>query len=448
MASSPVTVPRDILLSYRTRREIGAIGQARRYGEGAHSYLAVASYFMDFLNYHGISVTQAQRPELVPPPSGDSAHFHLSINPAEEFRVARGFVNISYIFWEYDQLLTRKTVAPDRSMPLDNMSDMYFALSIADKAWVSSSYAQQVLARDGIASSVVPTPIKIPNERNYQNRAAEKAAAASFLKSVPCFPWQFLTPDVAGDPELMASVSSFVGAVIEREAKRNGKIFFSLFNPLDPRKNFPLLVTGWRAFRKSSNVPCTLFVKLSTPNGQADALEIVRHHIPGMMSDYGQQTDLEAQDVYIIFDSVPDRKMAAVRRATDFYVAVSFCEGQNLPLAEFTLAGALPISPRNTSLADFISHDGALVIESQRAPVPPGICRRYGFKGMHWFPCDFDSYVLQLALAASLTDEQFALRSQRAIETVIAYCGYEAVWEKFMHALSEARASSVANTDT
>jgi hypothetical protein len=439
MRSSP-TVPSDMLLSYRTRREIGAIGQERRYGDGAHSYLAVASYFMEFLNHHKIAVKQARRPELVPPPDSDGAHFHLSINPAEEFRAAKGVVNISYIFWEYDRLLTRKTVATDRSTSLDNMNDMNFALSIADRVWVACSYARQVLAREGIASSVVPTPIKIANERNYHNRAAEKAAAASFLKTVPCFPWEFVSGESVADTTLMASVRTSVGAVLEREVRRQCKTFFTLFNPLDPRKNFPLLMAGWRAFRENSTVPCMLFVKLSTPNGEADALDIVRLHVPGMMSDYGQQIDLEAPDVYIIFDSIPDREMAAMRRATDFYVAVSSCEGQNLPVAEFTLAGVLPISPCNTSFADFISQDGALVIDSTRAPVPPGICRRYGFKDMHWFPCEFDSFVSQLELACSLTDEQFALRSQRAIEKVHGYCGYEVVWEKFKRALVEAHA--------
>jgi glycosyltransferase involved in cell wall biosynthesis len=170
-------------------------------------------------------------------------------------------------------------------------------------------------------------------------------------------------------------VSSSIGSlrnhpVVERWLDGQSRIFLTVCNPNDLRKNLLNLIDGFTMANDTIR-PDLLVIKLAVPIG-AEFLEssLFDHMLPR----YGGPVALYEPNVVFISDFLSDREMRALYSLADYYLCASHCEGFNLPLLEAMAHGTVPISTRNTAMLDYIEEGRAIVISERSYPgLVPGL---------------------------------------------------------------------------
>jgi glycosyltransferase involved in cell wall biosynthesis len=141
----------------------------------------------------------------------------------------------------------------------------------------------------------------------------------------------------------------------------SGLVYTSIFNLSDRRKNAADLLSAFLlAFRDRPDV--TLVLKLAT----SPTREYYEMQELGMLY---HSLGLEHRcRIAIVTDYLDDAEMAALFRATAFYVNTSRAEGACLPLQQALASGRPALAPLHTAMADYMDEQVGFPLESNPEP--------------------------------------------------------------------------------
>jgi glycosyltransferase involved in cell wall biosynthesis len=145
------------------------------------------------------------------------------------------------------------------------------------------------------------------------------------------------------------------------EAINSNRLFMTVFNPHDRRKNAQELILGFMTLLDEFP-DAALLIKLILPSKWAAPGQIPTY-IRGI---FDQATTLSCDRIVLTSQYLTDTEMSALYAASDFYVCTSVAEGQNLPLLEAMAHGVVPVTPDHTAMRDYISERNSIVVPTRR----------------------------------------------------------------------------------
>ncbi|HEY0104559.1 MAG TPA: glycosyltransferase [Rhizomicrobium sp.] len=333
-------------------------------GSTHYSYGIVAQRFAAMFARGGHRTIAVTAPEKYKRLSDIAAAFgecagmpiHMSFRATENLRPIPAARNIAHFAWEFDDLKDRELV----SRPItQNQTHM---LSLMDEIWVPSTYTLDALRRHGLSRAfLVPTPVCGPDAPVRRSRRA----VLDTIGLVPATP-MLLSSGLSRERNadlLLRSATGLAGLPqIAAWQKGEGRVFLTICNPEDLRKNLLGIIDGF-LFDLAEGSRDLLVVKLVVPStehrlgGAQD--EHLKPRYKGPVAEYHP-------NVVFISEYLDDEEMGALFSLADFYVCASHCEGHNLPLLEAMAHGTCAISTANTAMGDYISDDTAVVIAERR----------------------------------------------------------------------------------
>jgi len=205
----------------------------------------------------------------------------------------------------------------------------------------------------------------------------------------------------------------------EQDVVLSGVVYTSVFSPLDGRKNWHDLVSGfiW-AFRDRPDA--TLFLK-GLVKGGVEAF-------PALYALLSQFAPFRCRVVFFA-GFLSDDEYRELIRGTSYYVNCSHAEGLCMPLMEFLSAGRPAIAPDYTAMADYIDPRIAFVLsgslEHNVWPFDPRdlfTTMRYRLNWETLVAAYEQSYALAMA-----RDERYDAMSAAAHVAMQAFCAEDVV---------------------
>jgi glycosyltransferase involved in cell wall biosynthesis len=142
-----------------------------------------------------------------------------------------------------------------------------------------------------------------------------------------------------------------------------GRVFLTVCNPFDARKNLTTLIEGFLMGTAGGSGKDLLLVKLANSGAMAEPAEYLFHQVRPL---FGDPHALHEEGVLFLSGLFSDVEMAQLYAGADFYLSAALGAGQNLSLLEAMAHGCVPVSVRNTAMADYIDEDDAVVIGEGR----------------------------------------------------------------------------------
>jgi glycosyltransferase involved in cell wall biosynthesis len=200
-------------------------------------------------------------------------------------------------------------------------------------------------------------------------------------------------------------------------------IFLSVFNVHDWRKQIRPLIEAFVQYAQT-NRNSFLLLKVSTPWAKdAEMSELIRGE---QMHDPGELFPCFASDrIWITAEALSRDQMLSLYDCAGFYVCTSHAEGQNLPMLEAMARGVVPVSVDNSSMANYIRSDNAIVIPSTLASFTRRLTQRYGLYGVSTWYVTAEDVHDALSAAAAIDRETYKANSQAAMLTVSDQFGLE-----------------------
>jgi glycosyltransferase involved in cell wall biosynthesis len=338
-------------------------------GRAHYSYTFIEDAYVRALVRAGYDMVRVEAPEIFKAAQtyaslldGSASDFvHLSFRTTENIRILPGAWNVGCFLWEFDVLRDRNLIT---DAVTTNQAHM---LNLLDEVWTPCSYTADILVRHGVTRTrMVPLPIyagDFPARMPFED-------AASALAETPCIPL-ILSGGAARELNARMAIERLaaLGAhkvIKARRAGEAGRIFLTVCNPQDLRKNLLGMIEGFQ-YAAGDSSDDLLILKLGVPNeGDFRATTLydavfARFCGPGAIAD---------PRIVVIAEFLDDAEMSALYALSDFYLCASHCEGFNLPLVEAMSYGTAPISTRNTAMLDYIDENDAIVIDERRFPAP------------------------------------------------------------------------------
>jgi hypothetical protein len=122
--------------------------------------------------------------------------------------------------------------------------------------------------------------------------------------------------------------------------------------------------------------------------------------------------------------------MTDLYQMADFYLCTSAAEGQGLPVQEAMANGAVPISPCETAMLDYITEENAVILATEIAPLPLQVTDAYALGTGQWRIADYREVSKGLAKAAQLPADEYARRSRAAAQIIKEKYGYSYVMDR------------------
>jgi glycosyltransferase involved in cell wall biosynthesis len=326
-------------------------------GKAHYSYGFAAGKFVAMLRDRQIPVRLIEAPERFKSPLyaaleqlEDIEHLHLVFRSTEEIRVIPGAYNIACFAWEFEALKTDGV--PEEAIVFDQVR----MLGTCQEVWVPCTYTRDVLTKYGIANThIIPAPVQAPEGRRG-DRLAEFEKIAT-REAVP-----LVSQSSANEEEfarLARRYSAPLGShpQVER-AIRARKLFLTVCNPYDKRKNLVSMIEGFLMATQGDD-DAVLLVKLVTSGKFEQPSGYLFHQ---MRVIFGNPHCLHEDKIVLMSGYLEEDELSALYRCADFYVCASIAEGQNLPLLEAMAHGCCPVSVRNTAMADYIDETNAVTI--------------------------------------------------------------------------------------
>lgn len=362
-----------------------------KFGRAHYSWKIIADLYTRGLESANLEVNRISRPEIyqsaIAKKIFGARHddFHLAIKPIEHIRPFYGIKNIFVCGWEFPEFSSDSFTGN----PFFNQTSI---LKHAEQIWCWSDFTTNNLLSHGIKSAItLSPPVIIPK----------------FLAEDGILDLNVLALNTTRPPAVEDTMK--LGAVLDKH--RNGAKFLSVLNPWDKRKQLHLMLD---AFQKASQEDPSgiLIIKLVIDNiatTLGDIQRIVRdfHKIEG-----------QCDNIVFIGESLSDSQMVKLMQTVDFYLCTSSTEGLNLPLIEAMSQGTVPISTRATAMADYISNENSIVLESVQSKTDGPYHALHQHMSTTHFPPILSSIVNALLVAASLSDASYKKLSTRAKEVV------------------------------
>jgi hypothetical protein len=138
----------------------------------------------------------------------------------------------------------------------------------------------------------------------------------------------------------------------------SGIVYTSILNPIDGRKNWQDLLTGF-LLALGDREDVTLVVKLVS----SDPLQL------GRFMGYYRDRDIPHRcKLVVITKYLSDEQMLRLAEASTYYLQTTKAEGNCLPLMNYLAAGRPGISPRHSAVADYFDEEIGLVVDSHPEP--------------------------------------------------------------------------------
>jgi glycosyltransferase involved in cell wall biosynthesis len=386
-------------------------------GFAHYSYANVCRKFTDMFGNFGIAVVDLPMPEIyanvdsvATRSAGHGRHAHLCFKPFNEIRLLKGAVNIGWLAWEFDQLPSFERASVDGSRRWNIFNDYKFMLAKLDEVWVGCSYTRDVFHREGIGNvQVVPAPIAMPSLPDTV--LAERSAPGA--ESEP--PLTRVDADLASIATFLDTNKSSERSISSRVAQarqRGGRVFLSIFNPGDIRKNAPALLAGFQRHVQRSKANDILIVKFVVDGTVRNLATVLREDMPLRFV----QSDLlfsliDSPHITYVTGNLDDAGMKWLYAMADFYLCASSAEGQNLPLLEAISRGVVPVSTACTAMADYITEGNACVTATKEQLMAHEIASTYGLANVTWRQADFRDVARALDRSSRLDPD--ALRDMR-----------------------------------
>jgi glycosyltransferase involved in cell wall biosynthesis len=208
--------------------------------------------------------------------------------------------------------------------------------------------------------------------------------------------------------------------IFDVRTRLSGVVYTAVITPSDGRKNWEDLITafGW-AFRDVADA--TLVLKLGGPD------RLKHHH--QMLMLLTKLSPMKCR-VIALHGYLDDDAYSQLIEATTYYVNASLCEGLCMPLMEFLCCGIPAIAPDHTSMADYVHHDFAFVVDS--VPGLPALWPHGDHQIYRTTRYQIDWHSLMLAYRQSYqvakTDPAtYGSMSASAVRHMHAYCAVDSI---------------------
>lgn len=391
----------------------------RQLGSANYSYSFAMRGFINAAEALDIDHTFLNAPHYVPDSSEltlSSHCVHLCFAPPYLARLLKGAYNVLCFAWEFPLL-------PDEANWAHAFANPKHMLNLFDEIWVGSDFAANVV-REYTKKPVRVVPSPIPKPKSRRNTARSNTAFFRALARVDWVPLSIfprLQPNF--NNHAVSRQQKLHQLFNETQSGNNKNVFLSVFNPHDLRKQIGPLLRGFIEFSKSEP-DAILLLKTSSPDDTNRTINerILTHQLA---HDDELIPPAVSRRIWLTTFSLTDTELEALYRIADFYVCTSHCEGQNLPLMEAMIRGIVPVSVNNTAMADYISHENAVIIEEQQKPSPAYIQLTYRMwnQKTHIVAAQDVANALHAASALEATDRESKRRA--AIETVAGRFGVE-----------------------
>lgn len=138
----------------------------------------------------------------------------------------------------------------------------------------------------------------------------------------------------------------------------SGIVYTSILNPIDGRKNWQDLLTGF-LLALGDREDATLVVKLITSGPDATARVLYNYEV----RDIPHRCKL-----VFIADYLTDEQLHQLAGASTYYLQTTKAEGNCLPLMNYLAAGRPGISPEHSAIGDYFDDEIGFVVESHAEP--------------------------------------------------------------------------------
>lgn len=376
-----------IYYSHRTRK---TLAEGRVYlplGYAHYSYGSVCQKFLGLFKRGGIKAQEVLMPEIyanaahLMPPNGGKRPVHVAFKPYEEIRILKGAANVAHVAWEFAKVPDFAGLPFDHPRRDNVLNDYVHVLGMASEVWVGCEYTKSVFEAHGLKHvQVMPAPIE-----TQPTADAEDDEHLAGMYKIGCL--EFTREAIAGcidstgKPRLDNSTLFRAG-----ECRANGgRVFFSVFNPGDPRKNIATLFLGFQEYLRRTKRNDLLIVKLVLEGSPQSVRQALSTQMPKHFDYAGVPVSfVDCENILLVPELLSARALEALYRAADFYICTSAAEGQGLPVQEAMAAGLVPISAAETAMADYIKPDHAIVLQTSEAPIPLQVSEAYGLLGVSW----------------------------------------------------------------
>lgn len=326
-------------------------GGTHQLGSPHYSYRFAEEKFRACLDRMGLLTHKVEMPEYYSTnesykalPDFDGHYIHLIFRSTEAIRILKSGYNIVCYAWEFPHL---KDSTEFGEHPFFNQKRM---LALCEEVWVPCKYTKSVLDAHGLSNThVIPAPITTSHEAKLPRR--DILARIGHIAAL-----RFQASFLGIDPLRQQSKHTPLYATGVADARR--RIFLSIFNPEDFRKNLDAMVRGFDMFTQGGSNDI-LIIKALTDSKRFDLHAVVQNV---MLAKLESGSAFDCRNIVVINALLSDEEMMHLYDLADFYLCTSIAEGQNLPLLEAMARGVVPITTRNTAMIDYIDDANAVII--------------------------------------------------------------------------------------
>lgn len=398
-----------IFYSFRVQEELLNINEPFVWGKAHYSYKVLKNRCIDLLKSKHIKVREIIRPEIYKHEIAfkfleefQLGDVHLIFKPFEEIRILKGAYNIGIIAWEFDQIST----AAINSFPFSNHLRI---LSMLDEVWVLCEYTKKVLQQYNLKNVYcIPAPV-----RNIYVK--KRTSIENLLASTPAVPLNTIN---------LAQPNTFIN--VYNTIRPITKIYLSVINPWDRRKNIEELITSFAKFSRKYK-QALLIVKLVIDN-QGTRLFNINEIL-------AEKFKLKSSNIIFISEDLTEEQVNALMQSVDYYYCMSKAEGQNLPLIEAMSVGTVPVSVMHTAMADYIQENNAFIIKSnlELTSVDSNASKN---SNLHWYKPEFKSAINALKASCQANSLEYNTKSDNCIKLVEYIYSDRAVFDKIIQRIN------------
>jgi len=411
--------------SVRTRQALKEAFEQVPLGLPHYSYGIVCSKFLRLFADLGIEPTELLMPEMYPSSAYVNRHnatmprpIHLMFKSFEEFRLLKGAYNLAHVAWEYRKLPTFDRLPKFHAKWVHPLNDYIHALSLPDEIWVGCAFTKETLIRAGVSNvHVIPAPIAVA-QRSYQ-ADDDPERPGNAMGPLQIFECTRSAMAWARSQELNSLPGESLFWRMDDCKSRSGKIFLSVFNPHDPRKNPGAMLAGFQRYVREGRQNDLLVIKILVDDNYNKFSDVLRVILPRRCAESLNSFDfIDCKNIVLVCGLMTDQEMGRLYSAADFYLCTSNAEGQNLPLLEAMARGALPISPATTAMADYICDDNAIVLPTTEGAVYDSVATAYGLQETVWDEVLTGEVAAGLERARSLHRDTIEVKRGAAVKSV------------------------------
>ncbi len=409
-----------IYYSHRTRQALAHNLEYLPLGYAHYSYGSVCKKFIPLLSAQERETQEILMPEIYAHQShifranGSIRPVHIAFKPFDEIRLLRGATNVAHVAWEFDKLPQITGLPQGHPRSFNMMNDYVHTLSLLSEIWVGCTYTKKIFERHGLGNvQVVPAPITGGGVKKDRLRSL-----ATSLRRIGSFELtrRQITSITEGTPPRLAEGTLFRA---DDCTAAGGRVFLSVLNPGDPRKNVAALLFGFQDFLLRTKRNDMLIVKLVVDGQPSSLAKVLSETLPTHFDNHGLSFPLmDCARILVVPSRLSEQDMASLYDAAHFYVCTSGAEGQGLPVQEAMAVGMVPISSRETAMADYVTEENGVVMQTEEAPLPMQISLAYGLSGISWRTVTAREVSRALESASAMAHSAYEKRAAAAAATI------------------------------